>query len=60
MHYDKQHRAKSTIHYPIRCHLRLQFQVLKHKTLNEVIASDTFFSSVKSIEGYYCAQVLRE
>jgi hypothetical protein len=31
--------------------------MLRHKRLNEVIATDTYFSSVKSIEGYYCAQV---
>jgi len=31
--------------------------MLRHKRLNEVIATDTYFSSTKSIEGYYCAQV---
>jgi hypothetical protein len=31
--------------------------MLRHKRLNEVIAIDTYFSSVKSIEGYYFAQV---
>jgi hypothetical protein len=30
--------------------------MLRHKRLNEVTATDTYFSSVKSIEGYYCAQ----
>jgi hypothetical protein len=31
----------------------------KHKTLNEFIATDTYFYfySTKSIEGFYCAQV---
>jgi hypothetical protein len=47
--------AKSTIHYPMRCHLKSRFQMLRHKRLYEVIATDTHFSSVKSIEGYYCA-----
>jgi hypothetical protein len=30
--------------------------MLKRKRLNEVIATDTYFASVKSIEGYYCVQ----
>jgi hypothetical protein len=48
--------TKSTIHYPMRCHLKSQFQMLSHKRLNEVIATDTYFSSERSIEGYHCAQ----
>jgi hypothetical protein len=31
--------------------------MLRHKRLNEVIATDIYFSSTKSIEGFYCAQV---
>jgi hypothetical protein len=31
--------------------------MFRHKRLNEVIATDTYFSIVKSNEGYYCAQV---
>jgi hypothetical protein len=31
--------------------------MLRHKRLNEIIATDTYFSSVKSIEGYCFAQV---
>jgi hypothetical protein len=38
-------------------HLKGRFQMLRHKRLNEVIATDTYFSSEKSIEGYYCTQV---
>jgi hypothetical protein len=49
--------AKSTIHYPMRHHLKIRFQMLIHKRLNEVIATDTYFSNEKSIEGYHCAQV---
>ena len=49
--------AKSTVHYPMRRHLKSRFQMLRHKRLNEVIATDTYFSSTKSIEGFYCAQV---
>ena len=49
--------AKSTIHYPMRRHLKSRFQMLRHKRLNEVIATDTYFASERSIEGYHCAQV---
>ena len=38
-------------------HLKSWFQMLRHKQLNEVIATDTYFSSTKSIEGFHCAQV---
>jgi hypothetical protein len=33
--------AKSIIHYPMRRHLKSRFQMLIHKRLNEVIATDT-------------------
>jgi hypothetical protein len=29
----------------------------RHKWLNEVAATDTYFANEKSIEGYHCAQV---
>jgi hypothetical protein len=38
-------------------HLKSRFQMLRHKRLNEVIATDTYFSSTKFIEGFSCAQV---
>jgi hypothetical protein len=38
-------------------HLKSWFQMLRHKRLNEVIATDTYFSSTKSIEGFHCTQV---
>jgi hypothetical protein len=41
----------------MRCHLKSRFQMLIHKRLNEVIATDTYFANEKSIEGYHCAQV---
>jgi hypothetical protein len=41
----------------MRCHLKSRFQILIHKRLNEVIATDIYFSNEKSIEGYRCAQV---
>jgi hypothetical protein len=42
------------------CHLKIRFKMLRHKRLNEVIATDTHFANEKSIEGYYCAQVYLE
>jgi hypothetical protein len=52
--------AKSTIHYPMRHHLKSRFQMIIHKHLNEVIPTDTYFANEKSIEGYHCAQVFLE
>ena len=49
--------AKSTIHFPMRRHLKSRFQMLRHKRLNEVIDTDTYFANEKSIEGFHCAQV---
>jgi hypothetical protein len=52
--------SKSTIHYPMKSHLKSLFQMLRHKRLNEVIATDTCFENEKSIEGYHYAQVFLE
>jgi hypothetical protein len=41
----------------MRHHLKSRFRMLRHKRLNEVIATDTYFANEKSIEGYHCAQV---
>jgi hypothetical protein len=41
----------------MRRHLKSRFQMLRHKSLNEVIATDTYFANEKSIEGYHCAQI---
>jgi hypothetical protein len=49
--------AKSTIQYPVRHHLKTRFQMLRHKSLNEVISTYTYIGNEKSIEGYHCAQV---
>ena len=49
--------ATSVVHFPLRRHLKSRFQMLRKRRLNEVIATDTYFSSVKSLEGYWCAQV---
>jgi hypothetical protein len=37
--------SKSKIHYPMRHHLKSRFQMLRHKRLNEVITTDTYFSN---------------
>jgi hypothetical protein len=52
--------AMSTTHYPMRHYLKNRFQMLSHKTLNEVITKDTYFANEKSIEGYHCAQAFLE
>jgi hypothetical protein len=49
--------AKSTVHYPMSLHIKSRFQMSRHKRLNEVIATDTYYVNEKSIEGYHCAQV---
>jgi hypothetical protein len=41
----------------MRRHLNSWFQMLRHKRLNGVIATDTYFASEKSIVGNYCEQV---
>jgi hypothetical protein len=50
--------ARYTIHFPMRHHLKSRFQMLRHKELNEVISTDTYFANEKSIKGYDCAQVI--
>jgi hypothetical protein len=42
--------TKSTIHYPMRCHLKSRFQMLRHKRLNEFIATAIYFACERSIK----------
>jgi hypothetical protein len=49
--------ANSTIHYPMRGHLKNRFQMLRHKRLNEVIATDRYFTNEKSIGNYHFAKL---
>jgi hypothetical protein len=42
--------TKSTIHYSMRRHLKSWFQILRHKRLNEVIATDTYFANEKNLK----------
>jgi hypothetical protein len=41
----------------MRHHLKSRFQMLRHKSLNEVITTDTYFANEKSIKGYHYAQL---
>jgi hypothetical protein len=41
----------------MRRHLKSRFRILRHKRLNKVIATDTYFANEKSIDVYYFAQV---
>jgi hypothetical protein len=41
----------------MRRHPKSLFQMLRHKSLNEVITTDTYFANEKSIDVYHCAQV---
>ena len=48
--------AKAIIRFPMRKHFRTQFDMFRMKQLNEIMARDTYFSSIKSLEGYWCSQ----
>ena len=50
--------ARSVIRQPMRKHLLNRYQMLRRPRLNEVVATDTYFSPTTSLEGYNCAQVL--
>ena len=49
--------AKAVVNTPLRRHLKSRFLMLRHPRLNEVVATDTYFASTRSIEGYHCSQV---
>ena len=49
--------ATATFCFPMRRHLKSMFKQLRRRRLNEVIAPDTCFAKVKSIEGHWCSQV---
>ena len=49
--------AKSVIRQPMRKHLLSRFQMLRRPRLNEIVATDTYFSPITLLEGYNCAQV---
>ena len=49
--------AKLDSRLPLRRHIKAQFPQLKYKRLTETYCTDTLFASVKSLEGYTCAQL---
>ena len=49
--------AKAVVKTLFRRHLKSQFLMLRHPRLNEVVATDTYFSNTRAIEGYWFAQV---
>ena len=50
--------ANAVVNRPPRRHLKSRFLMLRHPRLNEVVATDTYFASTRSIEGYHFLQVL--
>jgi len=51
--------AKNVVRHPMRHPFKTRFHDLNARRLNEVYATDTFFSSEKSLEGYECVQLYR-
>jgi Reverse transcriptase (RNA-dependent DNA polymerase) len=49
--------AKLSSSIPMRRHVRSLFPFLNRKRINETVATDTFFSSVRDVSGATCAQV---
>ena len=42
---------------PMRKHIKSMFQIMRKRRVNETHSTDTYFSSVKSVEGYNMAHV---
>jgi len=49
--------AMNSQRLPLRQHFKSRIPALNARRLTEPYATDTFFSSIKSIEGYTCAQI---
>ena len=49
--------AENHVRLPMRMHFKSRFPALNVKRLNEVFATDTFYSSEKALGGYTCAQL---
>ena len=43
--------------FPMRKDLKSMFQIMRKRRVNETHSTDTYFSSVKSVEGHNMAQV---
>jgi hypothetical protein len=52
--------AKSTIHHPMRRHLKSRFQMLRHKMLNEVIATDTYLRMKNQLKAIIMRKYIME
>jgi hypothetical protein len=52
--------AKSTIHHPMRRHLKSRFQMLRHKRSNEVIATDTYFANENQLKAIIVSKYFLE
>ena len=49
--------ARHQVNVPMKEHYKARFPALNVRRLNEVFATDTFFSSEKAIGGFSCAQI---
>jgi hypothetical protein len=49
--------AKAVSNYPMVRHVAARFKALKHFRLEEIVAMDTIFLSIKAIGGARCAQM---
>jgi hypothetical protein len=49
--------AKATTYYSLKHHSKSRIQMLSHKRLNDIIATDSYSANEKSIEGCHCTQV---
>ena len=46
--------VKAMVRFPMRKHFKSHFKMLNKPRLNRVIATSTYFSAIKSSEGYTC------
>ena len=49
--------AKNVVRFPMRQHFKSRFPALRVRRLDEVYATDTFFSNVKAHDGSECVQL---
>jgi len=49
--------AKTIVRFPMRRHFKARFPYLNRRRLDEVVSTDTVFSSHMDISGFHCCQV---
>jgi hypothetical protein len=49
--------AKNVVRFPMRQYFKSRFPALRVRRLDEVYATDTFFSNIKAYDGSECAQL---